>query len=78
MLKDKVFVAENIEQLINFIHECKNLTIKQRLNYFYRYCDDELIVENNICSILETLDVNSKFDINKYPSVDNCGLFNLN
>ena len=78
MLKDKVFVAENIEQLIKFIHECKNLTIKQRLNYFYRYCDDELIVENNICSILETLDVNSKFDINKYPSVDNCGLLNLN
>ena len=39
---------------------------------------DELKIENDICSILATLDVNSNFDINKYPNVGSDGLFKLN
>ena len=77
MLKNKIFIAENTEQLIKYIHECKNLTSNQRLGYFNRYCNDELKIENDICSILETLDIKSKFNINKYPNIDSCGLFNL-
>ena len=77
MLKNKIFIAENTEQLIKYIHECKNLTSNQRLGYFNRYCNDELKIENDICSILETLDIQSKFNINKYPNIDSCGLLKL-
>ncbi len=78
LLNDKIFVAENTEQLIEYIYKCKKLTNKERLGYFNRYCNDELKIENDICSILATLDVNSNFDLNKYPNVESDGSFKLN
>ena len=77
LLEDKILVAENPEQLIRHIYKCKKMNNNERVEYFNRYCNDELKIDNNLTSILETLDINSSFDINKFPNVDSKGSFEL-
>ena len=69
-MEDKILVAENPEQLIQHIYKCKKMNNNERVEYFNRYCNDELKIDDNLTSILETLDINSSFDINKFPNVD--------
>ena len=77
LLEDKILVAENAEQLIQHIYKCKKMNNNERVEYFNRYCNDELKIDNSLTSILETLDINSSFDINKFPNVDSKGSFEL-